>query len=209
MKTIVLPILEAKARVDRQNKDKKTALDLCKSLVIKQLLEMYLIANNLQTQKTENAPAEKGEGEKPSTPALPAIPGAQKKVSSEKAEPEKKKRLLTLWRVRMENLSRMTTGDLLEDHIRGLIRKIACPDPTRVDVVLDPITSRPRGWAYVDFIDAAAAELAVRGHGEALLGLMVHAFREGSVTMEYEEKVKVEKTGKSTSKKKMRKKAWD
>lgn len=194
MKTIVHPILEAKARVDRQNKEKRTALDLSKNVVIKQLLEMYLITNNLP----------KGQlAEVPSTLSLPAIPSAQTKHNTDKSESEHKVRLVTLWRVRMENLSRMITGDLLEDHLRGLIRKISCPDPTRVEVPVDPITSRPRGWAYVDFVDAKAAELAVRGHGEMLLGLIVQAFREGSVTMEVEEIV-----DRKTTKTKGRKKAF-
>jgi len=186
VKVIALPILEAKARVDRHNKDKKTALDLCTSPIIKQLLEMYLISSNVQKGGETKTEA--------STTALPAIPSALKATDKkkEKAEADNKVRLVTLSRVRIENLSKAITGDLLEDHVRGLIHRIHCPDPTRLEVPVDPITSRPRGWAYVDFVDAKAAELAVRGHGEMLLGLIVRAVKDGTVTMEYEDKDKTE-----------------
>merc|ERR1712232_1107620 len=185
MKNIALPLLEASARVERQNKDKKTALDVCKSPIIRQLLEMYLISSKVgKPMKSEASQS------MTSLPAIAPTPGAKEQKEKARLEAERQARLVTLWRVRIENLSKSTTGEILADHIRGLIHRIQCPDPTRVDVPVDPITSRPRGWAYVDFVDAKAAELAVRGHGEMVLGLIIRATRDGSVIMEQDERPK-------------------
>merc|ERR1711908_228204 len=74
------------------------------------------------------------------------------------------------FRVRIENLPTKSTADLLEEQIRVLFRRLGAANPLRVEVVMDIITSRPKGFGYADFSDAAAADLCVTGDGSDIGG---------------------------------------
>merc|ERR1711948_194377 len=83
-----------------------------------------------------------------------------------------------IFRIRLEKLPILNSADDLEDEIRRFMRRTGASNPVRVEVVLDPITGRPRGYAYVDYSDAAAADLAVRADGADMLGCPVSVFKE-------------------------------
>lgn len=152
-KHVVFPILEGKANVQARDDKKKTALDMCTDPVIKTMLERYMIFGTL--------------GPGPETLKEPPDPGGRtpSRAPSKAARPER-----SCWRVKLGNLPRNLTTDLLEEAVSSLLRKLCVPAPVRIQIVADPITSRPKGWAFVDFYDAAAAELCVRGHGQAIRG---------------------------------------
>merc|ERR1712046_542807 len=67
------------------------------------------------------------------------------------------------FRVRMENLPTKSTCDLIEEQIRALLKKLGASNPIRLEVTVDPITSRPQGCGFADFQDAAAADLCTTG----------------------------------------------
>eukprot|EP00928_Gymnodinium_smaydae_P009220 TRINITY_DN1340_c0_g1_i1.p1 TRINITY_DN1340_c0_g1~~TRINITY_DN1340_c0_g1_i1.p1 ORF type:complete len:870 (+),score=209.16 TRINITY_DN1340_c0_g1_i1:67-2676(+) len=166
---LVDSLLEMKAKFDRSNADKKTAIDMCKDPRIMVLLQARRMATCLSDIESKAAPKKGKE-----------VKGKESGKASPKVTktPKKEKPQEPTWRVRLEALPTHLTGELLEDHLRALMRKMGAPPPSRVQVALDPITFRPRGHAYMDFLDAAAAELAVRGHGQELLGHVVTACQE-------------------------------
>jgi hypothetical protein len=85
------------------------------------------------------------------------------------------------FRVRIENLPTKSTCDILEEQIRSLFKTVGAANPLRVEVVMDVITSKPKGFAYVDFSDAAAADLCVTGDGSEIGGNVVHVNRETGI----------------------------
>jgi len=176
---IVLSVLEAKARVDRKNSEGKAALDLCTDTAVRSLLENFLIsesmaAANKPAKKPATAPsktASKGKA-KQRAPSKERVASKESAVAPEEdiveADPvEVKPEMFT---VRFENLPICLTGELLEEHIKSFLWRIPAPNPEQLVIALDPITSHPRGWAHGSYKHAAAAELALRGNGEELLG---------------------------------------
>merc|ERR1712217_887687 len=84
---------------------------------------------------------------------------------------ERKTRMI--FRIRLEKLPTLNSADDLEDEIKRFMRRAGASNPVRVEVVLDPITGRPRGYAYVDYSDAVAADLAVGADGADMLGCTI------------------------------------
>lgn len=52
------------------------------------------------------------------------------------------------------------TPDLLEGHVRALLRRVGVPKPDVLDLPVDPIRHRAKGIAYLDYLDIAAADKA-------------------------------------------------
>lgn len=52
------------------------------------------------------------------------------------------------------------TPDLLEGHVRALLRRVGVPKPDVLDLPVDPIRHRAKGTAYLDYLDIAAADKA-------------------------------------------------
>eukprot|EP00439_Symbiodinium_sp_Y106_P059098 s252_g8.t1 len=62
-------------------------------------------------------------------------------------------------RFRLEDLpGTLGTADLLEGHIRALLRRVGAPRPDVLDIPVDPIRQKAKGIAYLEYADAAAAE---------------------------------------------------
>ncbi|CAJ1430970.1 unnamed protein product [Effrenium voratum] len=59
------------------------------------------------------------------------------------------------------------TADLLEGHIRSLLRRVGIPKPDVLDIPVDPIRHRARGMAYLEYKDIAAADKAEHMFSEA------------------------------------------
>eukprot|EP00927_Polykrikos_kofoidii_P054741 TRINITY_DN49117_c0_g1_i1.p1 TRINITY_DN49117_c0_g1~~TRINITY_DN49117_c0_g1_i1.p1 ORF type:complete len:981 (-),score=136.01 TRINITY_DN49117_c0_g1_i1:33-2975(-) len=73
-------------------------------------------------------------------------------------------------RVRVERLPVELSVEALESHIKKMLKK-AGSEALRVEVATDPITERPRGFAYVEYADAATAEsVALSGQKYGPLG---------------------------------------
>merc|ERR1712139_469849 len=59
------------------------------------------------------------------------------------------------------------TEDLLVKHLNSFLHVNGIPRlPLDVIVATDPITAMPKGYAYLDFDDEEAADLAMQLHGE-------------------------------------------
>jgi len=158
----VARLLELKAKTDKVNKEGKGVYDLCEDPQIKQMLDRHEIQGKLPEPSEEAAEEPAQEGER------------QRRYS----------KVQRFFRLRMEKLPTQLTGELLEQSIRSFLKKQGAPNALKVDVVLDAITSRPRGYAYVDFADAAAADLAMRGDGQQLNGQVVRMLKESTVELQ-------------------------
>lgn len=150
----VARLLELGVKIDTVNKEGKNAKDLCEDTVIRQMLDRYAIVQKL-----------------PNSGAQPV----------EVAGDTQKRNKGRIFRVRMEQLPTQLTDELLEEGIRLFLKQRGA-GVTRIEVALDPITSRPRGYAYLDFADAASADLAMRGDGLKMNGYVVRMVKE--VTMD-------------------------
>jgi len=153
---IVEALLEAGARIDARNKEGKRAADLADDKAIRDLLDKYEISKTLPV-------------------GAPPDPSAEKE-----AAPRRGSKLRPVFRIRIEHLPLELTADILEEHIRSLMRRIGATNPLKVEVAIDPISSRPRGYAYVNFADAAAADLMLRGNGEIVGGNALRIYRDAA-----------------------------
>lgn len=52
------------------------------------------------------------------------------------------------------------TPELLEGHVRALLRRVGIPKPDVLDIPVDPIRRRALGMAYLDYLDVASADKA-------------------------------------------------
>mmetsp|Transcript_63469 Transcript_63469/g.147921 ORF Transcript_63469/g.147921 Transcript_63469/m.147921 type:complete len:810 (+) Transcript_63469:86-2515(+) len=148
-------LLELGVKIDVSNREGKTAKELCEDPVIGQMLDRYSIVQRLpETEPTE--------------------------VVENQRQPSKVQRV---FRVRMEQLPTQLTDQLLEQNIRMFLKQRGASTVIRIDVAVDPITSRPRGYAYLDFADAVSADLAVRGDGHKMNGHVVRVLKEASISL--------------------------
>jgi len=157
-KEAVTELLGMKVKVDKTNNKKKTAMELCEDTAIRLILERFMVAGKLSGGDAPKAEVE------------------EKKKGSKTLD--KRKSIKPVWRVRVEQLPTNITGDILEEGLRELVSRMGAPNPLRVEVALDPITSKPKGFAHIDFLDAAAADIAVRGHSEMVCGNTIRMCKE-------------------------------
>merc|ERR1712139_646850 len=72
-----------------------------------------------------------------------------------------------LRRLRFEGMPQQLTEDLLERHLRSFLHVNGVPRPPReIVVAIDPITARPKGYAFLDFDDSESCEQALQLNGE-------------------------------------------
>ncbi|CAE8624611.1 unnamed protein product, partial [Polarella glacialis] len=151
---IVETLMELRVNVDKVNKDGKTPLDLCQDVLLKNMLDRQKVASILKKSGTSDVASSNG-GKAAGKPVKPKH------------------------RIRLEGLPREMTEDMLYEQLRLLIKRTGAPKPVHVSVALDPITSRRKGYAYADFMDGAAAELAsVKGDGQKIGERKVRVFLE-------------------------------
>jgi ankyrin repeat protein len=148
---IVTILLERNARVDAKDKKGRIAIDVCEDEVIRHMLERRLVSERVPDLDAP-IPPDSADG----------VPGSQQPV----------------FRTRFEQLPLQLTEETLEKHIRYLLGKLGAGKPLYMEVVIDPVRSRPKGHAYADFSTAAAADLAVRGDGLCIAGQEVRIFKE-------------------------------
>mmetsp|Transcript_93155 Transcript_93155/g.272630 ORF Transcript_93155/g.272630 Transcript_93155/m.272630 type:complete len:815 (-) Transcript_93155:115-2559(-) len=153
----VTRLLELGVKADAINKEGKNAKDVCEDPIIRQMLDRYSIVSKLSDSATP----------------VDEIGGDQRKPS----------KVQRIFRIRMEQLPTALTDELLEEGIRLFLKQRGAATVLRIDVALDPITSRPRGYAYLDFADAASADLAMRGDGMKMNGHVVRMVQEASMSL--------------------------
>lgn len=182
---LVALLLEAKADVIRYDKNQNTTLHAAVMNKDERVVVMLLDAGVKYAAKNSAGKTAKDIAEDPH------IRGLIDKFEVTKALPEKAdfsanplqdrgrgSKARPVFRVRIENLPMTSTHDLLEDEIRALFRRLGANNPLSLEVGADAITSRPKGFAYVEFQDAAAADLCVTGDGSIMNGSKLRIFRE-------------------------------
>eukprot|EP00929_Paragymnodinium_shiwhaense_P058302 TRINITY_DN29186_c0_g1_i1.p1 TRINITY_DN29186_c0_g1~~TRINITY_DN29186_c0_g1_i1.p1 ORF type:complete len:906 (-),score=254.96 TRINITY_DN29186_c0_g1_i1:124-2841(-) len=165
MREIVQELLAIPVRVEAKNNDKQTALMLCQDTAIRLMLERFLVDGKIKASAAAAKPKSSEEQSSKKTPRPKS--GTKKKVET----------IPSVWRVRFDGLPLNMTWDILEDHIKQFITKVGAPNLVNVEVVVDPITSKPRGFANVDFADAAAADICLRWHGSTIAGKNVQMLK--------------------------------
>lgn len=60
--------------------------------------------------------------------------------------------------------------DTIREQLKLFIKQRGAPKPMKIEVGVDPITARPKGHAYADFLDLSAAELVLQGDGKPING---------------------------------------
>eukprot|EP00405_Crypthecodinium_cohnii_P036135 CAMPEP_0206541928 /NCGR_PEP_ID=MMETSP0325_2-20121206/9888_1 /ASSEMBLY_ACC=CAM_ASM_000347 /TAXON_ID=2866 /ORGANISM="Crypthecodinium cohnii, Strain Seligo" /LENGTH=851 /DNA_ID=CAMNT_0054039927 /DNA_START=159 /DNA_END=2715 /DNA_ORIENTATION=+ len=150
-------MLNLGARLEKQNKEGLTAVDLCEDPTIRALLDRRLALGKV--------PA-----------ADPTLEEEWKK--REEANLRAKQSVMSAFCVRLENLPRDMPVPSLEHEIRTLMRIASAPNPSQMYIETDPITGLPRGHAYLAMPDAVAQDLGVRCDGQDVNGLLVRAYKE-------------------------------
>mmetsp|Transcript_23533 Transcript_23533/g.42450 ORF Transcript_23533/g.42450 Transcript_23533/m.42450 type:complete len:826 (-) Transcript_23533:143-2620(-) len=150
---VVASLMELNVRVDRANSAGLKPVDLCTDEVILRMLERRLVG--MRVPKTSNTKSQEDQQ---------AAQGSAKKKAPH--------------RIRLEGLPTTWPEQQLVDQIRLFIKKTGAPRPSSVEIPKDPITARPRGFAYADFVDIAATEQVVTGDGKPIEGYPIRVLFE-------------------------------
>jgi len=197
---VVETLLAAKADANAVNADRTTALMSAAALqladVVEQLLEASVDVNSTDSEGRRAVDLTACEHTKILLEKfeirclLDARYPPQEEIEEEPTDKEKPKKskkkksvtttILGTYRVRLQNLPIDFTQDLLEDGIRKMMRTCGAPKP-QIEIMTDPITNAPKGFAWVTFNDSEAAECALRGHGGELGGCILEVYAEEEV----------------------------
>mmetsp|Transcript_19052 Transcript_19052/g.44444 ORF Transcript_19052/g.44444 Transcript_19052/m.44444 type:complete len:983 (-) Transcript_19052:63-3011(-) len=82
------------------------------------------------------------------------------------------------FRVRVESLPVVISEDDLREQVKNFFRRLDAYNISRIEVPEDPITSKPSGFAYVEFGDAASLDCAMKGQGGLICGNSVRIFKD-------------------------------
>jgi len=82
------------------------------------------------------------------------------------------------FRVRVESLPIVISEENLREQLKSFFRRLDAYNISRIEVPEDPITSKPHGFAYVEFGDAAALELAMKGQGGQICGNSICIYKD-------------------------------
>jgi len=136
-------LLEACARVDACNAAGQRAVDLTAGAEIRRMLQLQadrdLIECKLKMSKSCS---------------LPSL------VKTSSQSPKRKSSKDATYRVRLDGLSKRHPAARLEELICEMLEASGATRPSHVDVAVDPISMKPRGYAYVDYPTSRHAEVA-------------------------------------------------
>ncbi|CAE7233709.1 TNKS2 [Symbiodinium natans] len=157
----IAALIEAGASLTQKNKDGRQALDLASTVPARAALM---------------------------TSTVRKIAGLPRPVSASLAPIRRRRSSAAVHhRFRLEDLpDTLGTADLLEGHIRSLLRRVGAPRPDVLDIPVDPIRQKAKGLAYLEYADNAAADKAENMFEEAQdqkgpMGTMARLVREGTV----------------------------
>lgn len=145
-KQAVCHLLEARAKLDIQNANLKTAADVAAKPELRRLLQAQADRDEVERKMTRSCSL-------PSLGNAPGRPGVEPKSKDAR------------YRIRLDGLSKRQPADHLEELIWDMLEDNGVECKASVDVVVDPISLRPRGHAYVDYPSsksAVAAESTLR-----------------------------------------------
>jgi len=162
---IVERLVALGAKVEKKNKYKQDAIDVCEDAVIRQYLNRKIALDRLaESQSTEK-------------PGL--IREENEDEEEEDVEPPEPGPESLGFAVRVENLpTKKMTQAMLEKQVRGVMKRCGAPNPPLLKVEIHAITGLPLGHAYAYFLDAVSQDLAMRGHGDEVMGHPVRIIKE-------------------------------
>lgn len=146
-RTLVEDLLLAGASRDAENEYGAQALHLASHLGIRTLLQACAV-EDLVAEAIKNS-----------------------KNDTDSGLPPQRER--TVYRIRMEGLPLLVLVEDVERVLEGLLRRVlkgGAVLPARTTVAADPITDRPLGYAYADFLEKDAAAELVRRKRNCRLG---------------------------------------
>jgi len=77
-------------------------------------------------------------------------------------------------RVRIEQLPRQFPKDVLTSELHKFCRQLGTARPVSLEVICDPVTDRPKGYAYIDFMsEEAVTRILESGHEQEFLGALL------------------------------------
>lgn len=155
----VATFMDLNARVDRLNKDGLKPVDLCQE----DPDILHMIERKLVSKKLETLPPSP-------THVAPAVG-----INLEERH-----------RIRFESPMLQTMGqEAILKELKLFIKQRGAPKAKNIQVELDPITARPRGHAYADFLEEWAAEMVLQGDGKQLNGQPLRVFFEIPFQLEH------------------------
>lgn len=163
-RTLVEDLLLAGASREAENDFGARALHLASHPGIRQLL-LACAAEDLVAEAIKRAGAQ--------TPAVGPPPGER-----------------TVYRIRLDGLPLLVLAEDVQEVVDGLLRRVLhnAVLPLRVTVATDPITLRPQGYAYADFLEEDSATELVRRKRKSRLGpRRVNLINEGARLEPWEE----------------------
>ena len=155
---VVALLMELNVRIDRENADGMKPSDLCEDADI-----LHMIARKLVSKKLAALPSPPA-----GQPAPPTHPALETTDSIEDHR----------HRIRFEGLQNTLSQENITEQLKLFIKQRGAPKANRIEVALDPITSRPKGHAYADFADVTSAELVLQGDGKPMNGHPVRVYFE-------------------------------
>jgi len=176
---------------DLKDSKERTAADMATNIELRRILESAMVekaakgrkmqeeraaeAARQAKEKAEAAEREANKGKKDKKGKAPESKPAA--TRSPTPEPPRPKEEFTVFRVRLEKLPQKADPEELEQTIRKLMKR-AVVRPVHYQVVIDPIYSRPKGHAYVDFLDERMATKALELDGQDAGGFTVRVYRD-------------------------------
>ena len=158
---VVAALMELNVRIDRENADGCKPSDLCEDADI-----LHMIARKLVSKKLAALPGQPQPDQPPPPPPThPAL---------DTGDPVEERR----HRIRFEGLQNTLSQENITEQLKLFIKQRGAPKANRIEVALDPITSRPKGHAYADFADVSSAELVLQGDGKPINGQPIRVFFE-------------------------------
>jgi len=152
---VVALLMELNVRIDRENSDGMKPSDLCPEDEDIQ----HMIARKLVSKKLVGLP------DSPSPPPHPALERDVLDLSKRH-------------RIRFEGILNTLSQENIAEQLKLFIKQRGAPKANKIEVALDPITSRPKGHAYADFTEASSAELVLQGDGKPMNGQPIRVFFE-------------------------------
>lgn len=149
---VVEELLELHPDVEAEDREGKKAFDLTSDPAIKELLARELVRRKL--------------------------PKNQRAVAASSAAKTFANTGAGVFRLRFEELPVKVSEEVLVEELKDLLRAQGTGKPANLEVVCDPITDRPRGFAYVDFTHPRAAEVALQCDGEEVLSKIIRVVRD-------------------------------
>jgi len=167
---ICTTMLRQGARVDVFDHNKDTALMMASHIGSQPIVELLLQYNPFLNQKNKDEKTAVDFATKREIRRLLHKFAIEGSLPPQEAQSEKRhsKQREPVYRVRAEGFSKVLMPDVLEQQVMVLLKTLKCPKPAKTQVVTDPISGRPLGYANLDFSEGEHAISVVQNRSVQL-----------------------------------------